>query len=320
MNMKRRLASFVAFFIVLVCLSAYPAAGLADGEESMMSQVNTEKTMGAFDFESKTVLLNSGYTMPIMGLGTYALDHDTCVNSVMSLLESGGRLIDTAYMYGNEEAVGEGVRKGMEEYGIPREDIFVITKIYPNQFNDPEAAIDMALEKLDIGYIDMMLLHHPGTNDVMAYQAMEQYVEEGKIHSLGLSNWYVEELTEFLPQVTIKPALVQNEIHPYYQEQDVVPFIQEKGIVVQCWYPLGGRGYTADLLGNETIKAIAEAHEVSSAQVILRWDLQRSIVVIPGSSNADHIRENLDLFGFELTDDEMEQIRQLDRNEKHDWY
>ena len=320
MNMKRRLASFVAFFIVLVCLSAYPAAGLAYGEESIMSQVNAEKTVGAFDFESKTVLLNSGYTMPIMGLGTYALDHDTCVNSVMSLLESGGRLIDTAYMYGNEEAVGEGVRKGMEEYGIPREDIFVITKIYPNQFNDPEAAINMALEKLDIGYIDMMLLHHPGTNDVMAYQAMEQYVEEGKIHSLGLSNWYVEELTDFLPQVTIKPALVQNEIHPYYQEQDVVPFIQEKGIVVQCWYPLGGRGYTADLLGNETIKAIAEAHEVSPAQVILRWDLQRSIVVIPGSSNADHIRENLDLFGFELTDDEMEQIRQLDRNEKHDWY
>ena len=320
MNMKRRLASFVAFFIVLVCLSAYPAAGQADGEESMMSQVNAEKTVGAFDFESKTVLLNSGYTMPIMGLGTYALDHDTCVNSVMSLLESGGRLIDTAYMYGNEEAVGEGVRKGMEEYGIPREDIFVITKIYPNQFNDPEAAIDMALEKLDIGYIDMMLLHHPGTNDVIAYQAMEQYVEEGKIHSLGLSNWYVEELTDFLPQVTIKPALVQNEIHPYYQEQDVVPFIQEKGIVVQCWYPLGGRGYTADLLGNETIKAIAEAHEVSPAQVILRWDLQRSIVVIPGSSNAEHIRENLDLFGFELTDDEMEQIRQLDRNEKHDWY
>ena len=240
MNMKRRLASFVAFLIVLICLSAYPAAGQADGEESMMSQVNAEKTVVAFDFESKTVLMNSGYTMPIMGLGTYALDHDTCVNSVMSLLESGGRLIDTAYMYGNEEAVGEGVRKGMEEYGIPREDIFVITKIYPNQFNDPEAAIDMALEKLDIGYIDMMLLHHPGTNDVMAYQAMEQYVEEGKIHSLGLSNWYVEELTEFLPQVTIKPALVQNEIHPYYQEQDVVPFIQEKGIVVQWLVSVGG--------------------------------------------------------------------------------
>ena len=273
-----------------------------------------------FDFENKTVLLNSGYTMPILGLGTYALDHETCVNSVMALLENGGRLIDTAYMYGNEEAVGEGVRRGMEEYGISREEIFVITKIYPSQFGDPEAAIDTALEKLDIGYIDMMLLHHPGTGDVKAYQAMERYVEEGKIRSLGLSNWYVEELTEFLPQISIMPALIQNEIHPYYQEQDVVPFIQEKGIVVQCWYPLGGRGYTAQLLGDETITEIAEAHGVSSAQVILRWDLQRGIVVIPGSSNPAHIGENLDLFGFELTDGEMERIAALDRGEKHDWY
>ena len=305
MNGKR-----VLMCLTVIALLLWPLAGIAEGNEMT----------GVFDFENRTVLLNSGYTMPILGLGTYALDHDTCVNSVMALLESGGRLIDTAYMYGNEEAVGEGVRRGMEEYGIPREDIFVITKIYPNQFSDPEAAIDMALEKLDIGYIDMMLLHHPGANDVNAYKAIEKYVEAGKIHSLGLSNWYVEELTEFLPQVTIIPALVQNEIHPYYQEQDVVPFIQEKGIVVQCWYPLGGRGYTADLLGNETIQSIAQAHGVSAAQVILRWDLQRGIVVIPGSSNPEHIRENLDLFGFELSDEEMEQIATLDRGEKHDWY
>ena len=275
---------------------------------------------GAFDFGTRMVRLNSGYDMPIVGLGTYALNHDTCVSSVMALLENGGRLIDTAYMYGNEEAVGEGVRRGMEAYGIPREDIFVITKIYPSQFSDPEAAIDMALQKLDIDYIDMMLLHHPGTGDVNAYKTMEKYVEAGKIHSLGLSNWYVEGLTEFLPQVTIMPALVQNEIHPYYQEQDVVPFIQDKGIVVQCWYPLGGRGYTAELLGNETIQAIAVAHGVSAAQVILRWDLQRGIVVIPGSSNPKHIQENLDLFSFELSDEEMLQIAALDRGEKHDWY
>ena len=258
--------------------------------------------------------------MPILGLGTYSLEYDTCVNSVKTLLANGGRLIDTAYMYHNEEAVGEGVRQAMEEYGIPREDIFVITKLYPNQFSDPEAAIEMALEKLNIGYIDMMLLHHPGTDDVKAYKAMESYVEQGKIRSLGLSNWYVAELNSFLKQVTIMPALVQNEIHPYYQEQDVVPFIQEKGIVVQCWYPLGGRGYTAELLGDATIQSIAEAHGVSAAQVILRWDLQRGIVVIPGSSNPEHIKENLDLFGFELTDEEMAAIGELDRNEKHDWY
>ena len=286
---------------------------LKDGQESTGA-------VGKFDFENRTVLLNSGYTMPILGLGTYALDHDTCVNSVKALLQNGGRLIDTAYMYHNEEAVGEGIRQAMEEYGIPREDIFVITKLYPNQFSDPEAAIEMALEKLDIGYIDMMLLHHPGTDDVKAYKAMETYVEQGKIRSLGLSNWYVEELTDFLPQVNIMPALVQNEIHPYYQEQDVVPFIQEKGIVVQCWYPLGGRGHTAELLGDETIRSIAEAHGVSSAQVILRWDLQRGIVVIPGSSNPEHIKENLDLFGFALTDEEMAAINGLDRDEKHDWY
>ena len=308
--MKRICGKGLLSLLAAIVMLLWPLAGTAEGNEMT----------GVFDFENRKVRLNSGYDMPILGLGTYALDHDTCVNSVMALLESGGRLIDTAYMYGNEEAVGEGVRRGMEEYGIPREDIFVITKIYPNQFSDPEAAIDMALEKLDIGYIDMMLLHHPGANDVKAYKAIEKYVEAGKIHSLGLSNWYVEELTEFLPQVTIMPALVQNEIHPYYQEQDVVPFIQEKGIVVQCWYPLGGRGYTADLLGNETIQSIAQAHGVSAAQVILRWDLQRGIVVIPGSSNPEHIQENLDLFGFELSDDEMGQIAALDRGEKHDWY
>ena len=308
--MKRICGKGLLSLLAAIVMLLWPLAGTAEGNEMT----------GVFDFENRKVRLNSGYDMPILGLGTYALDHDTCVNSVMALLESGGRLIDTAYMYGNEEAVGEGVRRGMEEYGIPREDIFVITKIYPNQFSDPEAAIDMALEKLDIGYIDMMLLHHPGAGDVNAYKAMEKYVEAGKIHSLGLSNWYVEELTEFLPLVTIMPALVQNEIHPYYQEQDVVPFIQEKGIVVQCWYPLGGRGYTADLLGNETIQSIAQAHGVSAAQVILRWDLQRGIVVIPGSSNPEHIRENLDLFGFELSDEEMEQIATLDRGEKHDWY
>ena len=311
--MRKLLYILLATFILL-------AGQAAAAEPDTPAAYKEEQSVGGFDFDSKTVLLNNGYEMPILGLGTYALDHDTCVRSVMTLLENGGRLIDTAYMYGNEEAVGEGVRRAMEEYGIPREEIFVITKIYPSQFGDPEAAIDMALEKLDIGYIDMMLLHHPGTNDVKAYQAMEKYVELGRIRSLGLSNWYVEELTGFLPQVTITPALVQNEIHPYYQEQDVVPFIQEKGIVVQCWYPLGGRGYTAELLGNETIQTIAGAHGVSPAQVILRWDLQRSIVVIPGSGNPEHIKENLDLFGFALTDAEMEQIGALDRNEKHDWY
>lgn len=283
--------------------------------------VTSATNRAEFNFETRSVTLNSGYEMPINGLGTYSLHGETCIKAVKSALASGVRLIDTAYMYGNEEEIGQAIRESMGELGISREEIFVITKIYPgSDMADPEKAIQACLDRLDIGYVDIMLLHHPDPNDVKAYQAMERFVEEGKIHSLGLSSWYVKELEEFLPQVTITPALVQNEIHPYYQENDVIPHIQNLGIVVQGWYPLGGRGHTAELLGDEVISNIAEAHGVSSAQVILRWNLQKSVVVIPGSSNPDHIKENMELYDFTLTEAEMEQINALDRSEKHDWY
>ncbi len=270
----------------------------------------------AFDFEARTVMLNSGYEMPIVGLGTYALADDVCVGSVNALLENGGRLIDTASIYGTEDSVGEAVRNS----SVPREEIFVITKLYPNQFDHAAEAIDEALEETGLDYIDLMLLHHPGAHDVEAYKAMENAVADGKLRSIGLSNWYVEELTEFLPQIAIMPAVVQNEIHPYYQENDVTPFIQSLGIAVMGWYPFGGRGHTGEMLGNEVISSIAKTHGVTSAQVILRWNLQKGVVVIPGSSNPEHIKENLDVFGFELTEDEMAQINALDRGEKHDWY
>lgn len=331
--MKRKwISTLIAGFLLIGCLagcSSPPGPSLQQGntspdttakaEENTASEdTGSEKTTRTptFDFESGTVMLNSGYKMPIMGLGTYSLSDEECYGSVTALLDAGGRLIDTAHIYGNEAAVGRAIR----DSHVPREEIFVITKLYPNQFANAEEAIDEALAKLDIVYIDMMLLHHPGAGDVEAYKAMEQAVEKGKIRSIGLSNWYVEELTAFLPQITITPALVQNEIHPYYQENDVIPFMQEKGIVVQGWYPFGGRGHTAELLGDATISAIAEDHGVTSAQVILRWNLQKGVVVIPGSSNPDHIRENLDLFGFELTAEEMDRINALDRGEKHDWY
>ncbi len=269
-----------------------------------------------FDLNDKTVLLNNGYIMPVLGLGTYSLHGDECYNAVLHFLKSGGRLIDTAYMYKNEEEIGKAVRDSQ----IPRDEIFIITKLYPNQFSNPEKAIDEALNKLNTGYIDMMLLHHPGKDDFKAYLAIEKYIKAGKIKSIGLSNWYVEELKTFLPKINITPALIQNEIHPYYQENNVIPYIQSLGIVVQGWYPLGGRGYTKELLNNKVIVEIAKKHKVSPAQVILRWNLQKNIVVIPGSSNPHHIKENLDLFDFELTNDDMENIKSLDRNEKHDWY
>jgi len=274
-----------------------------------------------FDFERRTVMLNSGYEMPINGLGTYSLHGDECINSVKSALSNGVRLIDTASAYGNEEEIGQAVREAIDEGIIQREDIFVTTKIYPgDEMKNPAQSIQACIDRLDIGYVDLMLLHHPDPNDLEAYKVMEQFVKEGKIRSIGLSNWYVEELTEFLLQVETVPALIQNEIHPYYQENDVIPYIQELGIVVQGWYPLGGRGHTAELLGNEVISKIADAHGKSSAQVILRWNLQKGVAVIPGSSNPDHIKENTELFDFELSADEMEQIHALDRNEKHDWY
>ena len=288
-------------FILLLTISFSLAACSSNSSESEKDDTaswpesngllkNSVAQVGKFDFDKHTVLLNSGYEMPIMGLGTYSLSDEDCYNSVTTLLENGGRLIDTAYMYHNEAAVGRAVR----ESGVPREEIFVITKLYPNQFSDAANAIDEALERMGLDYVDMMLLHHPGTDDVAAYKAMEQAVKDGKIRSIGLSNWYVEELEDFLPQVSITPALIQNEIHPYYQENDVIPYIQNLGIVVQGWYPLGGRGHTAELLGDDTISAIAKAHGVSSAQVILRWNLQKGVIVIPGSSNPDHIKENLD--------------------------
>lgn len=289
-------------------------------DEMEITPVKTT-SIAVFDFESRTVMLNSGYEMPINGLGTYSLHGDECINSVKSALSNGVRLIDTASAYGNEEEIGQAIREAIDEGIVKREDIFIITKIYPgSEMANPEASIQACLDRLNIGYVDMMLLHHPDSNDVKAYKAMEQFVKDGKIRSIGLSNWYVEELTEFLPQVDTVPALIQNEIHPYYQENDVIPFIQEKGIVVQGWYPLGGRGHTGELLGDSVISEIANAHGVSSAQVILRWNLQKGVVVIPGSSNPDHIKENTELYHFTLTEDEMDRINSLDRGEKHDWY
>lgn len=269
---------------------------------------------GNFNFNTKTVTLNNGYEIPLNGIGTYSLLNEVCYNSVLYALQNGVRLIDTAYIYRNEEEVARAVRDSK----IDRKDIFVITKLYPNQYNDAENAINEALKKL--GYIDMMLLHHPGNNDVEAYKAIEKAVKEGKIKSIGLSNWYIKELKEFLPKINIMPALFQNEIHPYYQDTEVVEYIQSLGIAVQAWYPLGGRGHQRELLNDSVLKEIAKKHNKSVAQIILRWHLQRGVIVIPGSSNRAHIIENTELYDFELSDDEMRRISKLNRNEKHDWY
>lgn len=295
------------------------AAAVCSPRLAMAVQKTEIRMARPFNLKEKAVKFNNGRTMPVLGLGTYSLHGQTCIRAVRAALDCGVRLIDTASMYGNEREVGMAVRDAVKN-GLSREEIFVTTKIYPTQFGNPQKAIEESLAKLDLGYIDLMLLHHPGRGDVAAYLALEKAVEEGAVRSIGLSNWYIKELTDFVPQVDVVPALVQNEIHPFYQDRDVVPFIQEKGIVVQAWFPFGGRGWTKSVLGHPEIAKIAKAHGKTAAQIVLRWNLQRNVSAIPGSSNPAHIKENTEIFDFELSDSDMKAIAALDRHEKHEWY
>lgn len=295
------------------------AAAVCSPRLAMAVQKTEIRMARPFNLKEKAVKFNNGRTMPVLGLGTYSLHGQTCIRAVRAALDCGVRLIDTASMYGNEREVGMAVRDAVKN-GLSREEIFVTTKIYPTQFGNPQKAIEESLAKLDLGYIDLMLLHHPGRGDVAAYLALEKAVEEGAVRSIGLSNWYIKELTDFVSQVDVVPALVQNEIHPFYQDRDVVPFIQDKGIVVQAWFPFGGRGWTKSVLGHPDIAKIAKIHGKTAAQIILRWNLQRNVSVIPGSSNPAHIKENTEIFDFELSDSDMKTIASLDRHEKHEWY
>ncbi len=263
--------------------------------------------------------LNNNLTMPTVGFGTWSLKGETCVRAVRTAFDCGIRLVDTESFYENEREVGRAVREAVRS-GIPREELFVETKLYPSQYGDPEGAIEKALRTLGLEYVDMMVLHHPGAGDTAVYRAIERAVERGEVRSIGLSNWYVKELEDFLPKVKTRPALVQNEIHPFYQEREVVPFIQDLGIAVQSWYPLGGRGWTKAILTHPMITGIAERLGKTPAQIVLRWHLERGVAVIPGSSDPEHIRENAALFDFSLTEDDLAAIALLDRGEKHDWY
>lgn len=271
-----------------------------------------------FDLENVTVTLNNGVEMPIFGIGTFALSSEQAENSVYWALRDGYHLIDTARIYGNEDGVGRGIRRAIEEGYVTREDIFVTTKMWTSDYNDGDAAIDASLERLGLDYIDLMILHHSQPeNDVDAYQAMERAVADGKLRCIGLSNYYEpEDFDRVVKATTIVPALLQNETHPYHQSTMMKEYIAQYGTVMESWFPLGGRGNTQILFSDPTIAAIAEAHGKTSAQVILRWHLQAGNIAIPGSSNPDHILENISIFDFELTEDEMAQMTALDRNDR----
>ena len=293
---------------------------LGDGNVTITFSLRDEASSSqVFNFESRTVLLNSGYEMPIIGLGTWTLNDDEAENSVYHALKSGMRLIDTARYYGNEVRVGRGLQKAINEGIVTREDVFITSKIYGGNYDRAGGIIDDALKDLNVDYIDLLLIHQPGHDDEGVYKAMEDAVRAGKLRSIGISNYYTkEQVDEVLSFAVIVPAVIQNENHLYYQNTELQEYVRQYGIVIESWYPFGGRGHTSEHFGNEVIKELAEKYGKSSAQIILRWQLQAGFIAIPGSVNPDHIAENYDIFDFKLSEEDMQLIRGLDRHERYE--
>ncbi len=298
--------------------SEMETVSLDTGKDEKKEDENMVTTATAFDLEKGTVQLNSGYEMPILGIGTFQLSNSQAEDSVYWALRDGYRLIDTARIYGNEEGVGRGIQRAIDEGFVKREEIFVTTKMWTADFDNGDAAIDASLKRLNLEYIDLMILHHSQpSNDVEAYQAMERAVADGKLRSIGLSNFYTgADFDRLVNQTTIVPALLQNETHPYHQSKEMKEHLAQYGTVMESWFPLGGRGNTQTLFNDATISALAKAHGKSSAQIILRWHLQAGNIAIPGSSNEKHIQENYEIFDFELSEDEMAQMTALNKNER----
>lgn len=219
-------------------------------------------------------------------------------------------MIDTANAYVNEKAVGRAMKKS----GIAREEIFLETKLWPSFYNDVDA-VEKTLQRLDTDTIDLLLIHQPAGNYIAGYRLMEQAYKAGKVRAIGLSNFNEEQIREILSVCEVRPAVLQTEIHPYSQEKVLKEFLSKEDIVIQAWYPLGHGD--AALLQEPVFAKLAEKYGKSNAQVILRWHIQAGNVVIPGSKNPEHIRANFDLFDFELTAEEMQEIQKLNKDKRY---
>lgn len=256
------------------------------------------------------VSLNNGVKMPMAGIGTFLLTPDEAEGAVLSALECGYRLIDTANAYVNEKAVGRGMKKS----AVPREEIFLETKLWPS-FYEQGDAVEKTLERLGTDYIDLLLIHQPAGNYIAGYKLMEKAYKEGKVKAIGLSNFTIEQMEEILNICEVKPAVLQTEVHPYSQEKKLKSFLEANGIAAQAWYPLG-HGDNA-LLQEPVFTKLGEKYGKSNAQIILRWHIQYGNIVIPGSKNPAHIRDNFDLFDFSLTDDEMAEISAINKDKRY---
>ena len=254
--------------------------------------------------------LNNGVKMPMAGIGTFLLTPDEAEASVLSALQCGYRLIDTANAYVNEKAVGRAMKKS----GLKREEIFLETKLWPS-FYEQADAVEKTLERLDTDYIDLLLIHQPAGNYMAGYRLMEKAYKEGKVKAIGLSNFTVEQIQEILASCEVKPAVLQTEVHPYSQEKELKEFLDQEGIVIQAWYPLG-HGDKA-LIEEPLFGRLGKKYGKSNAQIILRWHIQNGNIVIPGSKNPAHIKDNFDLFDFTLTQEEMEEIAAMDQKKRY---
>lgn len=257
--------------------------------------------------EQKT--LANGVKMPMIGFGVYQVeDHNQCEQSVLEALNAGYRLIDTAESYMNEEAVGSAVRKS----GLKRDEVFVTSKIWVSNFGyeKTKKAFEAGLKRLGTEYMDLILLHQSLSDYYGSWRALEELYKEGKVRAIGVSNFYPERLTDLCMNAEIKPMVNQIECHPFFQRKTDLECAEHFGVAVEAWAPFAeaGRG----IFTNEILTEIAKAHNKTAAQVILRWNIQRGVIVIPKSVHKERIEENIGIFDFTLTDEEMKKIGTLD--------
>ena len=254
--------------------------------------------------------LNNGIECPVVGIGTFMLSPADAENSVREALKMGYSLVDTANAYVNERAVGRGIR----ESGAKREDVFLSTKLWPSEYEN-ENAVDETLERLGADYVDLLYIHQPAGNWLAGYRQLEKAYKEGKAKSIGISNFEGRYLEELETEWEIAPQFIQVEAHPYYTQKELRKTLDKYGIRLMSWYPLGHGDKS--LINEPVFVELGEKYGKTPAQVILRWHIQMGFAVIPGSRNVDHIRDNLNILDFELTDEEMKEIAKLDKDQRY---
>lgn len=255
--------------------------------------------------------LNNGIEMPSVGIGTFLLSPQDAENSVKEALKMDYRLIDTANCYVNERAVG----RGMKQSGVKREQIFLSTKLWPTEYENPNA-VEETLERLDTDYIDLLFLHQPTKNWREGYKQLIKAYKQGKIKAIGVSNFEGRYIEEVLSEFDVKPQVIQVECHPFFSQEELRQITEKEDIKIMSWYPLGGKGMTAELLESPIVKEIAAKYGKSPAQVVLKWHTQMGFIVIPGSKNAEHIKDNIDIFDFALSDEDMKEMEKLNKGER----